>query len=514
MNAKTPNEPKVSGGIRVRWGVGLVMALTFLCMAAYEAGKEAFAPKLTKWESHWLTIGLSTLIASLCTCLALRRQQRGDKLQFLLRLNERQQAQAAVGRLHEENQRLLASVPLILIGFDNDGRVTKWNQAAEAILGVGAGAAVGTTVEDLSIPWDAKRVAKRLRECLAERRCTEVKDLVLKRPNEEPAFLNVSITPVSGDDGSPLQALLLGTDMTERRILETQLAQAQKVESFGQLAAGIAHEINTPIQYVGDNVTFLKGAFADFQRVLDKQDQIMNRSGHEAPDDSARAEMAETAASADLAYLREEVPRAFEQTLEGVSRVAKIVRAMKEFSHPGNGSMVSSDLNKLIENTIAVAQNEWKYVAEMAVQLDPMLPQVACIAGEFNQVILNLIVNAAHAIADRIKAEPSRKGLITISTRAIAGGVEVRVQDTGTGIPEGARSKIFLPFFTTKAVGKGTGQGLAIAQAVIVKKHGGTIDFETEIGTGTTFIIKLPCSQSYNGLTRGVALLNDAALAR
>ncbi|HWY87739.1 MAG TPA: ATP-binding protein, partial [Gemmataceae bacterium] len=139
---------------------------------------------------------------------------------------------------------------------------------------------------------------------------------------------------------------------------------------------------------------------------------------------------------------------------------------------------------------------------------------VACIAGEFNQVILNLIVNAAHAIGDRIKAEPSRKGLITISTRAVAGGVEVRVQDTGTGIPEGARSKIFFPFFTTKAVGKGTGQGLAIAHAVIVKKHGGTLEFETEIGVGTTFIIKLPCSQSHNGLTRGVALVNDAALAR
>ncbi|HWY86660.1 MAG TPA: PAS domain-containing protein, partial [Gemmataceae bacterium] len=367
MSTITPNAPKAPEGMRIRCGVGLVMALTFLCMVAYEVSKDIFAPTMTKWESHWLTICLSTLIASACTYFALRRQQRADKLHFLLRLNERKQAQAAVGRLHEENQRLLASIPLILIGFDIGGRVTKWNQAAEATLGVGASAAVGNTVEDLSIPWDAKKVAKRLRECLAERRCTEAKELVLKRPNEEPAFLSISITPVAGDDGSPLRALLLGTDITERRNLEAQLAHAQKLESIGQLAAGIAHEINTPIQYVGDNVTFLKGAFADFQRVLDKQDQIMNRSGHEAPDDKARAEVADAAANADLAYLREEVPRAFEQTLEGVGRVAKIVRAMKEFTHPGNGSMVSTDLNKLIENTIAVAHNEWKYVAEMAV---------------------------------------------------------------------------------------------------------------------------------------------------
>jgi PAS domain S-box-containing protein len=514
MSTNTPNAPKASEGIRIRCGVGLVMALTLLCMIAYEVSKDVFAPKMTKWESQWLTICLSTLIASACTYFALSRQQRADKLHFLLRLNERKQAQAAVGRLHEENQCLLASIPLILIGFDVGGRVTKWNQVAEAILGVGAGAAVGKPIEDLSVPWDAKKVAKRLRECLAERRCTEIKELVLKRPNEEPAYLNLSITPVAGDDGIPRGALLLGTDITERRNLETQLAHAQKLESIGQLAAGIAHEINTPIQYVGDNVTFLKDAFADFQRVLDKQDQLMNRTVPEAPDDKARAELVDAVANADLAYLREEVPRAFEQTLEGVGRVANIVRAMKEYSHPGNGSMVSADLNKLIENTVAVAQNEWKYVADMAMKLDPMLPQVACIAGEFNQVILNLIVNAAHAIGDRIKAELSPKGLITIATRAVTNGVEVRVQDTGTGIPEGARSKIFFPFFTTKAVGKGTGQGLAIAHAVIVKKHGGTIDFETEIGAGTTFIIKLPCSQSHNGLTRGVALQSDSALVR
>jgi signal transduction histidine kinase len=190
--------------------------------------------------------------------------------------------------------------------------------------------------------------------------------------------------------------------------------------------------------------------------------------------------------------LKEEVPRAIEQTLDGVNRVAKIVRAMKEFSHPSSEGKVAADVNRLIDNTITVANNEWKYVADLVRDFDPSLPLVPCIAGELNQVILNLIVNAAHAIGESIKADPGRKGIITITTRAAEAGVEIRVKDTGTGIPVEARAKIFDPFFTTKAVGKGTGQGLTIAHGVIVKKHGGRLSFETEMGVGTTFVIHLP----------------------
>ena len=196
--------------------------------------------------------------------------------------------------------------------------------------------------------------------------------------------------------------------------------------------------------------------------------------------------------------------------MEGIDRVAKIVRAMKEFSHPGNEGKVASDVNKLIENTITVAHNEWKYVADLVTDFDASLPFVPCITGEFNQVILNLIVNAAHAIGDRIKEEGSQKGLITISTRALAETVEVRVEDTGTGIPEEARSKVFYPFFTTKPVGKGTGQGLAIAHAVIVKRHGGTLTFETETGKGTAFIIHLPIPAEAATSGSSAGMLNDS----
>jgi signal transduction histidine kinase len=199
----------------------------------------------------------------------------------------------------------------------------------------------------------------------------------------------------------------------------------------------------------------------------------------------------QTVQNLDLNYLRDEIPKATEQLLEGVAQVARIVRAMKEFSHPGPVEKAPVDINRAIESTILVSKNEWKYVAGLTTDLDPELPPVPCMAGEFNQVMLNLIVNAAQAIGDVVRGS-NRKGSIRIGTRRDGEWVEVRVSDTGTGIPEDIRARMFTPFFTTKEVGKGTGQGLAMAHAVIVKKHQGTIRFESETGVGTTFVVRLP----------------------
>jgi signal transduction histidine kinase len=197
-------------------------------------------------------------------------------------------------------------------------------------------------------------------------------------------------------------------------------------------------------------------------------------------------------AASDLEFLRENIPSSLKEAIEGIERVAKIVRAMKEFSHPGHKGKTSADLNQCIESTIIVAGSEWKFVAEVKLELAADLPRVPCFPGEINQCLLNLIVNAAHAIGDVVKKTPGTKGLITVRTRNNGDHVEIRVQDTGTGIPEAARPKIFDPFFTTKEVGKGTGQGLSIVYASVVKRHGGTVAFETETGRGTTFIIRLP----------------------
>jgi PAS domain S-box-containing protein len=284
----------------------------------------------------------------------------------------------------------------------------------------------------------------------------------------------------------------MSEDVTERILLREQLFQAQKLESVGQLAAGIAHEINTPTQYIGDNVRFLKDAFLDLKNLLANYERLLLAAQDSTLSGDTIHEVAAAVEQADAAYLLDEIPKAIDQTLEGVTRVSTLVSAMKEFSHPGTKDKVLLDLNHAVDSTITVARNEWKYVADLETDLDPTLPLIPCQPGEFNQVILNLIVNAAHAIADVVREGDLKKGNIKIQTKNCLEWAEIRVQDTGSGIPEEVRTRIFDPFFTTKEIGKGTGQGLAIARSVVVDKHGGTIHFETEMGKGTTFIIRLP----------------------
>lgn len=277
----------------------------------------------------------------------------------------------------------------------------------------------------------------------------------------------------------------------ERHSMELQLRHAQKMESIGQLAAGIAHEINTPTQYIGDNISFLKASFTDLRELHTYQANFLRAAKENTVTPEMIAEIEEKRRHYNVDFLLDEIPDAIQQSQEGVARVTGIVRAMKEFSHPGTGEKTPVDLNKAIESTLTVASNEWKYVAKIATEFDPNLPLVPCFPGEFNQVVLNLVVNAAHAIAD-VVGKSKAKGAITVSTKHSGDWVEVRINDTGPGIPETIRDKVFDLFFTTKPVGKGTGQGLAIAHAVIVDQHQGQLTFETEMGVGTTFIIRLP----------------------
>jgi len=276
----------------------------------------------------------------------------------------------------------------------------------------------------------------------------------------------------------------------ERKLLEGQLVQAQKLESIGQLAAGIAHEVNTPIQYIGDNCLFLKTSFADFTSLLEQHVELLNLAKATGLNRELVTRLETTQAAMDVEFLVQEIPKAIDQTLEGVERVSQIVIAMKEFSHPGSGEKALADLNHAIVNTLFICHNEVKHFASIVTDLDHSLPPVCCLIGEMNQVVLNLVVNAAHAMEG--KRVDGEKGTIRISTRLDGAFVEIRVQDDGTGIPEAIRNKIFDPFFTTKEVGKGTGQGLAIVRNTVVKKHGGTLTFETAENVGTTFIVRIP----------------------
>ncbi|MET0793608.1 MAG: ATP-binding protein [Polyangiaceae bacterium] len=280
--------------------------------------------------------------------------------------------------------------------------------------------------------------------------------------------------------------------LAELKGTQAKLLQAQKLEAIGQLAAGIAHEINTPAQYVSDNTSFVRGAISAVFNVLDAALAVVEtaRTGQVPAELTAAVDTA--GRKAKLAYLRKQLPLALDQSLDGLGRIGGIVQAMKAFSHPSGSEKRPENLKEAIETTVAVARNEWKYVADVELEFAPDMPLVPVLRNEFNQVVLNLVVNAAHAISDITAGGSTGKGRIKISASHAADFAEVRISDTGAGIPERHRKRVFEPFFTTKAVGKGTGQGLAIAYSVIVDKHGGTISFETEEGRGTTFIIALP----------------------
>ena len=411
------------------------------------------------------------------------RKQAEEALQN--EIIERKWAEIELERVLTQSEQIVGSITSILITTDEKGLITTWNAAAGAAFGLRTAAALGKRFTDCGIGWDWDIVLSGAAKCTAQQKPVRLDDIPYVTQDGKERFLGVTLNPINHYSDEPKGFLLLAADITARRVLEGQLAHAQKLESIGQLAAGIAHEINTPIQYVGDNTRFLQEALGDLQPLLD---------ACRAP--APEMETVRCAAkAADLEYLLAEIPQALRQSLEGIARVSHIVRAMKDFSHPGTASKTMTDLNRALDSTATVASNEWKYVADLHLDLDSELPLVPCLPADLNQVFLNMIVNAAHAIADVVGDGSQGKGVITVSTRRREDWVEVRVGDTGTGMTEEIKTRIFDPFFTTKPVGRGTGQGLAISHTVIVEKHQGTIHVETAPGRGTTFVIGLPLSE-------------------
>ena len=315
-------------------------------------------------------------------------------------------------------------------------------------------------------------------------------EMIARGGRRFPALLRA--TPVLGEDYDVIGAMFILNDVSASKYLEAQLLQAQNMKSIGQLAAGIAHEINTPMQYIGDNTRFLRDNFSAVLDLIAEYEKMVCSLDAATLSPSMLQVLEAARKKADIEYVREDVPVAIRQSLEGIDRVIEIVRAMRQLTHPGTKDQSLADLNMLVSSAVTITRNEWKYLAEIETNLNPNLPMVSCFPNDLSQVLLNLIVNASHAIAGVISPDNGQKGKITISTLSEGVFAEIRVADTGGGIPEEIRERIFDPFFTTKEAGKGTGQGLAISHAIVVEKHGGILAFESEVGVGSTFIIRLP----------------------
>jgi len=392
---------------------------------------------------------------------------------------------------HAETELFLRSIPSILIGLDVRGCITRWNLTATNTFSVDDRSVQGRAIEDCGIRWLNPDMKGEIARWLGTETSYRCDNLPYEREGET-RLLGLNVLPILTESDSPTGFIITGADVTERMGLELQLRQAQKLEAIGQLAAGIAHEINTPTQFVGHNIRFLKDSWGSIAEFLNFCGTVQAECATGPVSREHLQQFSELHQKCDLEYLLKNIPDAIDNSLEGVSRVAKIVKGFKEFSHPGSEGKRVINLNQAIETTISVSRHEWKYCADLVTVFDPDLPLVPCLVGEFNQVILNLIINSAHAIGSGLEKNGQGKGTITISTRREGEWARISVADTGAGIPVEIRSRVFEPFFTTKEVGKGTGQGLALAHAAIVNRHQGQLWFESEPGQGTTFFIRLP----------------------
>jgi two-component system, NtrC family, sensor kinase len=425
-------------------------------------------------------------------------------------ITEQKKTEERIQGLQRRYEYILHSAGEGIIGLDTEGKTAFTNPAACLMLGWEKEDIIGKNLHEIAHHSTVNGSSYDSEDCPIYKAFNDGE----VHKSEDEVFWNKEgtsfpveyvSTPIRDVNNNIAGAVVVFRDISRRKQMETELQMAQKLEAVGQLAAGIAHEINTPAQYVGDNIRFINEGCKDIIEILDNFKKLLNAATDKTINDDLIKQVNNVIETADLDYLLEEMPLALNQSQEGIESISNIVRAMKEFSHPGSNDKDLVDINHIIENTITVTKNEWKYVSEIKLDLDKDLPSVPCYAQNIGQVFMNLIVNASHAIADVIDSTKNELGTISIATRKVDDEVEIIITDSGKGIPEEIREKVFDPFFTTKGVGKGTGQGLAIARSAITDKHQGSIKCLSEVGKGTTFIIRLPIQDPNAVITEDAA---------
>lgn len=390
-------------------------------------------------------------------------------------------AEYQIGRAYDYVSGLLDVVPSLLMTIDHQGLIRRANAEAQLLLGQEL---VGMPLRNLLPDYD-DIIPPLLRD---HDRGTIRRETVMKPANGDAMPILLSIGKQTIDVGDRATMVLSAVDLRERTRLEVELRHAQKLESIGQLSAGIAHEINTPMQFINDNLNFIAQSVNSLMTLISLAEDLLGKT---LPSEQIRAELAREGAALDVAFIQQRLPRAISRALEGVGRVSHIVDGMRVFSHPSLDAE-PVDLNALIANALTISRNEYKYVAELVFE-PGNLPVVVAIRGDLGQVIINMITNAAHAITEQFKSSGER-GLIRVSTTHIdeSRHTQIIIEDNGTGIPDAIRHRIFDPFFTTKPVGQGTGQGLSICHSIVVDRHGGSMRVEQVSPHGTRFVITLP----------------------
>jgi two-component system, NtrC family, sensor kinase len=383
---------------------------------------------------------------------------------------------------HERNvlRTMIDLIPAFIYCKDAESRFTGCNKLVANRMGVSPDDLIGKTDFDFFPREMAEKFYNDEQALLKSGKpLIDIEELAFDKLSGTNRVILTSKVPLHDAAGNLTGLVGTGFDITERKAAEERMASSDRLESIGRLAAGVAHEINTPIQYLNDSVSFIREGVEELLAYIDGLHAAMPRKAEGQPADNE-----------DVEYMRAELPPALTRVADGLSRIAEIVRSMKHFSHADQREMSQVDLNASIASTLVIARSEYREVADVETDY-ATLPPITCHGGQINQVVLNLVVNSAHAIADFVKKNGGR-GKITVKTAVEPEHVLISITDTGGGIPEGIRVRIFDPFFTTKEVGRGTGQGLSIARNVIVKGHGGQLDFETETGKGTTFHVRLP----------------------
>lgn len=479
--AATIEEERRRTRVAVRWQVAV-----YLCLAV--AGPTFTVTTVLSGDRRVEdTIPPLAMAAAISVLLVVRLAQiarlASDRAAALDRqAAELERSRQALLLAHERVAAIFRYAPTGMAKLARDGTILAANPALARLLGQPEDQLAGQSMEAFVHPDDVSRIRELLEDTLdaEDRRDCELR-LVDGQGNL--VWASWVASAVHEEEHGALSAIVVIADRTEARRLEIELRHAQKLEAIGRLAAGVAHELNTPIQFIGDNVDFLG----------DSAIQLLAAAAISSPADAndTNASRPPAAYALELEYLAQEIPQAVRQTRDGVARVATIVQALKSFAHPAAPGQQPADLNRALTDTLTVARSELRRVDRIVTDLGD-LPPVTCSAGDLNQVLLNLLINAADAAAET--QTPDSPGQITVRSRHEGDQVVIEISDTGPGIPDELRDRIYEPFFTTKPVGRGTGQGLALARNVIVERHAGTLGYTSIPGQGTTFTITVPVS--------------------